>query len=67
MFAFDAVEVWRVYVNSGFPLFARDLLVSNKAIFGGLVKRRFNEGCVASVSSFGWILAKSKSLKVDKE
>jgi hypothetical protein len=42
---------WRGYVNSAFPLFARDFLVTNKAIFGGLVKRRFYEGHVASVSS----------------
>jgi len=45
------VEIWRGYVNSGFPLFGRDFLVTNDAIFGGLVKRRFNEGNVASVSS----------------
>ncbi|KAJ5656002.1 hypothetical protein N7507_007952 [Penicillium longicatenatum] len=40
--------IWRGYVNSAFPLFARDFLVTNKAIFGGLVKRRFYEGHVAS-------------------
>lgn len=57
------VEVWRGYINSGFPLFARDFLVTNKAIFGGLVKRRFNEGYVASVSFPGWLLARPKSLK----
>ncbi|KAJ5233163.1 hypothetical protein N7468_006119 [Penicillium chermesinum] len=44
----SAVEVWRGYVNSGFPLFSQDFLVTNNAIFGGLVKRRFNEGYVAS-------------------
>ncbi|KAJ5889845.1 hypothetical protein N7504_010655 [Penicillium tannophilum] len=42
------VVVWKGYVNSAFPLFARDFLVTNKAIFGGLVKRRFHEGYVAS-------------------
>lgn len=45
------VVVWKGYVNSAFPLFARDFLVTNKAIFGGLVKRRFHEGYVASVRS----------------
>ena len=44
-------EVWRGYVNSAFPLFAQDFLITNGATFGGLVKRRFNEGYVATVSS----------------
>ncbi|KAJ6002787.1 hypothetical protein N7451_005334 [Penicillium sp. IBT 35674x] len=44
----SSVEVWRGYVNSAFPLFAQDFLVTNNAIFGGLVKRRFYEDHVAS-------------------
>ncbi|KAJ5556800.1 hypothetical protein N7494_000715 [Penicillium frequentans] len=44
----SSVEVWRGYVNPAFPLFSRDFLVTNKAIFGGLVKRRFYENFVAS-------------------
>ncbi|KAJ6134205.1 hypothetical protein N7523_000527 [Penicillium sp. IBT 18751x] len=57
------VDVWRGYVNSAFPLFARDFLVTSQAIFGGLVKRRFHEGHVASVSPLAWLLAIPKISK----
>ncbi|KAI5458298.1 hypothetical protein BGZ63DRAFT_432809 [Mariannaea sp. PMI_226] len=34
-------DVWRGYVNSNFPIFAKDVLVSNGAVFAGLVDRTF--------------------------
>jgi hypothetical protein len=43
-------DVWRGYVNSGFPLFQGDLLIKNEGVFGGLVKRQFIDGNVAAVS-----------------
>jgi hypothetical protein len=42
--------VWTGYVNSNFPLFAEDFLISGEAVFSGLVKRTFLEKHVASVS-----------------
>lgn len=42
--------VWTGYVESNYPLFTDDLLIKNGAVFGGLVKRDFLEGQVASVS-----------------
>lgn len=42
-------DVWRGYVNSNFPLFAADILVTSGAVFGGLVQRPFVHGLVASV------------------
>ncbi|KND91845.1 hypothetical protein TOPH_03446 [Tolypocladium ophioglossoides CBS 100239] len=41
-------DVWRGYVNSNFPLFAADILVTSEAVFGGLVQRPFVHGLVAS-------------------
>ncbi|EAW13447.1 uncharacterized protein ACLA_054940 [Aspergillus clavatus NRRL 1] len=41
-------DVWRGYVNSNYPLFEADFLVQNEAVFGGLVRREFVEGDVAS-------------------
>lgn len=43
--------VWKGFVNSNFPLFPEDILVKNEAVFGGLVRRQFNEDFVAAVSS----------------
>ncbi|KAH8424160.1 uncharacterized protein LDX57_001915 [Aspergillus melleus] len=40
--------IWSGYVNSNFPLFPKDILVNYGAVFGGLVRRRFNEGLVAA-------------------
>lgn len=57
------VDVWRGYVNSAFPLFAQDFLVTNNAIFGGLVKRQFCEGYVASVSPSSEAPTRPKSLR----
>lgn len=42
-------EVFSAYVNSGFPLFTEDILLSNNAVFTGLVDRPLH-GTVASVS-----------------
>ncbi|CAI7647507.1 unnamed protein product [Penicillium crustosum] len=40
--------IWRGFVNSNFPLFPEDILVSNGAVFAGLVQRQFNHGLVAA-------------------
>ncbi|KAJ0419178.1 hypothetical protein BJY00DRAFT_314247 [Aspergillus carlsbadensis] len=40
--------VWRGYVQSNYPLFTADILVSGDAVFGGLVRRTHVEGLVAS-------------------
>ncbi|RAL17419.1 uncharacterized protein BO97DRAFT_380818 [Aspergillus homomorphus CBS 101889] len=40
--------IWQGFVNSNFPLFPEDILVTNNAVFGGLVRRQFNEGLVAT-------------------
>ncbi|KAK4914450.1 hypothetical protein LTR66_017152 [Elasticomyces elasticus] len=40
--------IWRGFVNSNFPLFPKDILVSNSAVFGGLVRRQFNDNLVAA-------------------
>ncbi|KAJ5872782.1 uncharacterized protein N7529_005135 [Penicillium soppii] len=40
--------VWRGFVNSNFPLFPEDILIQNGAVFGGLVRRQFNEDFVAA-------------------
>ncbi|KAJ5748988.1 uncharacterized protein N7511_010684 [Penicillium nucicola] len=40
--------IWRGYVNSNFPLFPEDILVKNEAVFGGLVRRQFNDDPVAA-------------------
>ncbi|KAF5860049.1 hypothetical protein ETB97_002075 [Aspergillus alliaceus] len=40
--------IWKGYVNSNFPLFPEDILVKNGAVFGGLVRRQFNENLVAA-------------------
>lgn len=42
--------IWRGFVNSNFPLLSEDILVENGAVFGGLVRRQFNEDPVAAVS-----------------
>lgn len=42
--------IWRGYVNSNFPLFPGNILVKYGAVFGGLVRRQFNEDFVAAVS-----------------
>lgn len=44
--------IWRGFVNSNFPLLPEDILVKSGAVFGGLVRRQFNEDLVAAVSSF---------------
>ncbi|KAH6971084.1 hypothetical protein BKA56DRAFT_495308 [Ilyonectria sp. MPI-CAGE-AT-0026] len=43
-------EVWRGYVNSGFPLFSEDILIQGGAVFVGLVQRQFIDGRVAAWS-----------------
>lgn len=43
--------VWQGYVNSNYPIFEKDFLVKAEAVFGGLVKRQFEDGDVASVSN----------------
>ncbi|KAH8697087.1 hypothetical protein BGW36DRAFT_295922 [Talaromyces proteolyticus] len=43
-----APEVWRGYVDSNYPLFGEDFLIQNEAVFGGLVRRDFIDGYVAS-------------------
>jgi hypothetical protein len=43
--------LWRGFVNSNFPLLPEDTLVKYGAVFGGLVRRQFNEDLVAAVSS----------------
>ncbi|CAI7585547.1 unnamed protein product [Penicillium bialowiezense] len=40
--------VWRGFVNSNFPLFPKDILVTNEATFGGLIRRQFSDGLVAA-------------------
>ncbi|KAJ5198478.1 uncharacterized protein N7498_007595 [Penicillium cinerascens] len=40
--------IWKGFVNSNFPLFPEDILVKNGAVFGGLVRRQFNEDLVAT-------------------
>ncbi|PYI22403.1 hypothetical protein BO99DRAFT_353312 [Aspergillus violaceofuscus CBS 115571] len=40
--------VWQGFVNSNFPLFPEDILITYGAVFGGLVRRRFNEDLVAA-------------------
>lgn len=42
-------EVWRGYVNSGFPLFSEDILIQGGAVFVGLVQRQFVDRRVAAV------------------
>jgi len=42
-------KIFRGYVKPSFPLFAEDLLVVERAVFGGLVNDR-DMGSVASVS-----------------
>ncbi|KAK5993673.1 hypothetical protein PT974_07108 [Cladobotryum mycophilum] len=44
----SALVVWRGYVNSNYPIFAEDILVSAGAVFGGLVRRQFIQGRVAA-------------------
>ena len=55
-------EIWRGYVDSDFPLFPRDLLVQDKAVFGNLATRTFIEGQVAAVSHPGIFSTVSSSL-----
>lgn len=43
--------VWSGYVMSDFPLFPGDILIKERAVFGGLVNRDLLEGQVASVST----------------
>ncbi|KAJ5136310.1 hypothetical protein N7448_004864 [Penicillium atrosanguineum] len=40
--------IWKGFVNSNFPLLPEDILVKNGAVFGGLVRRQFNEHFVAA-------------------
>ncbi|RAH63718.1 uncharacterized protein BO66DRAFT_444701 [Aspergillus aculeatinus CBS 121060] len=40
--------VWQGFVNSNFPLFPEDILITYGAVFGGLVRRRFNADLVAA-------------------
>ncbi|RAH40304.1 uncharacterized protein BO95DRAFT_518857 [Aspergillus brunneoviolaceus CBS 621.78] len=40
--------VWQGFVNSNFPLFPEDILITYGAVFGGLVRRRFNTDMVAA-------------------
>ncbi|RFU82182.1 hypothetical protein TARUN_15 [Trichoderma arundinaceum] len=40
--------VWQGYVNSNYPIFEQDFLLKADAVFGGLVKRQFTDGKVAS-------------------
>lgn len=42
--------VWQGYVNSNYPILGMGFLITNKAVFEGLVTRRFTERDVASVS-----------------
>ncbi|KAF5015766.1 hypothetical protein F66182_12780 [Fusarium sp. NRRL 66182] len=46
-------EMFRDYVNPGFPLIKDDFLVSNGAAFGGLVSRELLPGKVAAVTDDG--------------
>ncbi|CAG8342212.1 unnamed protein product [Penicillium salamii] len=46
----DKPAVWKGFVNSNFPLFHENILVQNGAVFGGLVRRQFNDHLVAAVS-----------------
>ncbi|KAM0257091.1 hypothetical protein ACHAQJ_004555 [Trichoderma viride] len=41
--------VWQGYVNSNYPIFEKDFLLKDDAVFGGIVTRQFS-GNVASVS-----------------
>ncbi|KAH6874073.1 hypothetical protein B0T10DRAFT_465949 [Thelonectria olida] len=43
-------NIWRGYVNSNYPIFAKDILITAGAVFEGLVQRNFNEGLVAAWS-----------------
>ncbi|KAB8202989.1 hypothetical protein BDV34DRAFT_200142 [Aspergillus parasiticus] len=44
----NKTTIWKGFVNPGFPLFPEDILVQYGAVFGGLVRRRFNEDLVAA-------------------
>jgi hypothetical protein len=55
-------DVWRGYVQPGFPLFAGDILVQAGAAFSGLVRRDLTEGLVASVSVAVLMLTRRSSL-----
>ncbi|KAJ5317083.1 hypothetical protein N7508_001591 [Penicillium antarcticum] len=44
----DEPAMWRGFVNSNFPLFPEDILVKYGAVFGGLVRRKFNEHPMAA-------------------
>ncbi|KAL2846356.1 hypothetical protein BJY01DRAFT_213454 [Aspergillus pseudoustus] len=46
----DQPTVWQGYVQSNYPLFGDDILVSGDAVFAGLVKRDHVQGLVASWS-----------------
>lgn len=46
----DKPDIWRGYVNSNFPIFPEDILITAGASFSGLVDRNL-VGRVASVSS----------------
>jgi hypothetical protein len=43
-------SIWRGYVDSNYPIFAKDILIAAGAVFEGLVQRNFNEALVAAVS-----------------
>jgi len=45
----DKPDIWRGYVNSNFPIFPEDILVTSGASFTGLVDRNL-VGRVAAVS-----------------
>ncbi|KAB8069454.1 hypothetical protein BDV29DRAFT_50558 [Aspergillus leporis] len=45
---FNKPGVFHGYVHQNFPLWTTDVLVQNKAVFGGLVERDFVSGKVAS-------------------
>lgn len=53
---FTRLDVWRGYVNPGFPLITDDFLAKEGASFGGLVHRDFVGGKVASVRTPFWFL-----------
>ncbi|CAG7955668.1 unnamed protein product [Penicillium salamii] len=44
----DKPAVWKGFVNSNFPLFHENILAQNGAVFGGLVRRQFNDHLVAA-------------------
>lgn len=48
---YTSPNVWTGYVISNYPLFTGDFLINEGAVFGGLVKRNFVQGQVASVST----------------